>query len=111
MPRGVEVRVLLGRTKLAGSIGKVIWLPPSGGPFLLWSEEAGLADELTESALRYHRLPRPGKIEVVPTKPLATQRDLSLAYSPGVAAACDEIVRDPGDGGRADGARQPGRRW
>jgi len=54
-----------------------------------------LADELSESALRYHRLPRPGKIEVVPTKPLATQRDLSLAYSPGVAAACNEIVRDP----------------
>ncbi|MSP77722.1 MAG: NADP-dependent malic enzyme [Rhodospirillaceae bacterium] len=54
-----------------------------------------MADELTESALRYHRLPRPGKIEVVPTKPLATQRDLSLAYSPGVAAACEEIVRDP----------------
>ena len=53
-----------------------------------------MADELTESALRYHRLPRPGKIEVVPTKPLATQRDLSLAYSPGVAAACNEIVRD-----------------
>src|SRR6185312_7615042 len=57
--------------------------------------EAGLADELTESALRYHRIPRPGKLEVVPTKPLATQRDLSLAYSPGVAAACNEIVRDP----------------
>ncbi|WP_395713285.1 NADP-dependent malic enzyme [Reyranella sp.] len=54
-----------------------------------------MADELTESALRYHRLPRPGKTEVVPTKPLATQRDLSLAYSPGVAAACNEIVRDP----------------
>jgi len=54
-----------------------------------------LADELTDSALRYHRIPRPGKIEVVPTKPLATQRDLSLAYSPGVAAACHEIVRDP----------------
>src|SRR5438270_3978312 len=57
--------------------------------------EASLTDELTESALRYHRIPRPGKIEVVPTKPLATQRDLALAYSPGVAAACDEIVRDP----------------
>ncbi|HYC65517.1 MAG TPA: NADP-dependent malic enzyme [Reyranellaceae bacterium] len=54
-----------------------------------------MADELTDSALRYHRLSRPGKIEVVPTKPLATQRDLSLAYSPGVAAACNEIVRDP----------------
>jgi len=54
-----------------------------------------LADELSSSALRYHRIPRPGKIEVTPTKPLATQRDLSLAYSPGVAAACNEIVRDP----------------
>ena len=54
-----------------------------------------MTDELTDSALRYHRAPRPGKIEVVPTKPLATQRDLSLAYSPGVAAACNEIVRDP----------------
>ncbi len=54
-----------------------------------------MADELTDGALRYHRIPRPGKIEVVPTKPLATQRDLSLAYSPGVAAACNEIVRDP----------------
>ena len=54
-----------------------------------------MTDELTESALRYHRLPRHGKIEVVPIKPLATQRDLSLAYSPGVAAACHEIVRDP----------------
>jgi malate dehydrogenase (oxaloacetate-decarboxylating)(NADP+) len=54
-----------------------------------------MADELSDSALRYHRLPRPGKIEVAPIKPLATQRDLSLAYSPGVAAACNEIVRDP----------------
>jgi malate dehydrogenase (oxaloacetate-decarboxylating)(NADP+) len=54
-----------------------------------------MADELTDSALRYHRIPRPGKIEVAPIKPLATQRDLSLAYSPGVAAACNEIVRDP----------------
>jgi malate dehydrogenase (oxaloacetate-decarboxylating)(NADP+) len=54
-----------------------------------------MTDDLADSALRYHRLPRPGKIEVVPTKPLATQRDLSLAYSPGVAAACNAIVADP----------------
>jgi len=54
-----------------------------------------VADELTDGALRYHRFPRAGKIEVVPTKPLATQRDLSLAYTPGVAAVCEEIVRDP----------------
>src|SRR5262245_40426150 len=66
-----------------------------GRPYCVEQGEASLADELTDGALRYHRIPRPGKIEVVPTKPLATQRDLSLAYSPGVAAACNEIVRDP----------------
>jgi malate dehydrogenase (oxaloacetate-decarboxylating)(NADP+) len=46
-------------------------------------------------ALDYHRLPKPGKIAVTPTKALTNQNDLSLAYSPGVAAACDEIVADP----------------
>src|SRR5450432_2503530 len=46
-------------------------------------------------ALDYHRNGRPGKLEVVPTKPLVTQRDLSLAYSPGVAEPCLEIARDP----------------
>ncbi len=50
---------------------------------------------LRKAALDYHRLPRPGKIAVTPTKGLMTQRDLALAYSPGVAAACEEIVRDP----------------
>src|SRR3954464_3420577 len=54
-----------------------------------------MADRLQEDALDYHRLPVPGKLSVTPTKPLATQRDLSLAYSPGVAAACLEIARDP----------------
>jgi malate dehydrogenase (oxaloacetate-decarboxylating)(NADP+) len=48
-----------------------------------------------EDALAYHREGRPGKIEVVPTKPVNTQRDLSLAYSPGVAEPCREIHRDP----------------
>ena len=56
-------------------------------------EGCGMTDEFYESALEYHRLPRPGKIEVTPTKPLSTQFDLSLAYTPGVAAACDAIVR------------------
>ena len=56
-----------------------------------------MAEELADAALRYHRLPRPGKIEVTPIKPLATQRDLSLAYSPGVAAACNAIVADPAE--------------
>ena len=50
---------------------------------------------LRKSALDYHRLPTPGKIAVVPTKDLLNQRDLALAYSPGVAAACEEIVNDP----------------
>ena len=45
-------------------------------------------DDVRKAALAYHRLPRPGKIAVEPTKPMATQRDLALAYSPGVAAAC-----------------------
>src|SRR3954463_5748160 len=46
-------------------------------------------------ALEYHRGGRPGKLEVVPTKPLVTQRDLSLAYSPGVAEPCLEIAANP----------------
>jgi len=48
-----------------------------------------------QDALDYHSSPRPGKIAVVPTKPLANQRDLSLAYSPGVAEPCLEIEKDP----------------
>ncbi len=50
-----------------------------------------------KSALDYHRLPTPGKIAITATKPLVNQRDLALAYSPGVAAACEEIVRDPSE--------------
>ena len=54
-----------------------------------------MSDNLREAALDYHRYPVPGKISVNPTKPMATQRDLALAYSPGVADACMEIARDP----------------
>ncbi|WP_309568406.1 NADP-dependent malic enzyme [Achromobacter aegrifaciens] len=50
---------------------------------------------LRKAALEYHELGRPGKISVTPTKQLTNQRDLALAYSPGVAAACEEIVADP----------------
>ena len=50
-----------------------------------------------KDALNYHSLGRPGKIEVVPTKPYSTQRDLSLAYTPGVADPCMEIYRTPED--------------
>ena len=52
-------------------------------------------DALKEDALEYHRFPTPGKISIKATKALDTQRDLALAYSPGVAAACEEIVKDP----------------
>src|SRR5438477_286133 len=52
-------------------------------------------EQLKRNALDYHRRSPPGKIAILPTKQLTNQRDLALAYSPGVAAACDEIVRDP----------------
>ncbi len=52
-------------------------------------------EALRQAALEYHRLDPPGKIKVVPTKSMVTVKDLSLAYSPGVAAACDAIVADP----------------
>src|SRR6266480_1046340 len=51
--------------------------------------------DIREASLEYHRRAPPGKISLLPTKQLLNQRDLALAYSPGVAAACDEIVRDP----------------
>jgi len=54
-----------------------------------------MTDELKQAALAYHRATPCGKLAVVATKPLANQRDLTLAYSPGVAAACDEIVANP----------------
>ena len=54
-----------------------------------------MSDQLKEDALNFHRQPVPGKIAVVPTKKLDTQRDLALAYSPGVAYACLEIKENP----------------
>ena len=51
--------------------------------------------DIRQASLEYHRRAPPGKISLLPTKQLTNQRDLALAYSPGVAAACDEIVRDP----------------
>ncbi|MEY4966675.1 MAG: hypothetical protein RL274_2258 [Pseudomonadota bacterium] len=52
-------------------------------------------DDFRKAALAYHRSPRPGKLSVEATKRMANQRDLALAYSPGVAAACEAIVADP----------------
>jgi malate dehydrogenase (oxaloacetate-decarboxylating)(NADP+) len=54
-------------------------------------------DPLRKAAIDYHRLPTPGKIAIAPTKGLLNQRDLALAYTPGVAIACQEIVADPAE--------------
>ena len=54
-----------------------------------------MADDLNQAALDYHRYPNPGKLEVTPTKNMVNQRDLALAYSPGVAAASMAIAEDP----------------
>ena len=54
-------------------------------------------EQLRKAALDYHRLPTPGKISVTPTKGLVNQRDLALAYTPGVAIACEEIVANPAE--------------
>jgi malate dehydrogenase (oxaloacetate-decarboxylating)(NADP+) len=56
-----------------------------------------MTENFDERALHYHRYPVPGKLAIIATKPLGTQQDLALAYSPGVAAACDAIVSDPKD--------------
>ena len=53
------------------------------------------AAELRQAALEYHEFPQPGKLAIMPTKQMVNQHDLALAYSPGVAAACEEIARDP----------------
>lgn len=57
--------------------------------------KAGALSDLDEAALFFHRYPTPGKLEIQSTKPLGNQRDLALAYSPGVAAPCMEIHNDP----------------
>ena len=67
--------------------------PPDRPPIMPNSEEK--AAELRRAALDYHEFPTPGKVAIAATKQLVNQRDLALAYSPGVAAACEEIVADP----------------
>ncbi|MFL5212532.1 MAG: NADP-dependent malic enzyme [Microvirga sp.] len=61
------------------------------------SDGRDVSQDLKESALFFHRHPRPGKLEIQATKPLGNQRDLALAYSPGVAAACEAIAADPAE--------------
>src|SRR5262249_18540134 len=60
-------------------------------------ENSAMEEQLKTAALEYHRLPTPGKISVVPTKGLINQRDLALAYSPGVAYACKVIEANPAE--------------
>jgi len=64
------------------------------------SSMSNLSDELKSGALVYHSQPRPGKLEVTATKPLVNQRDLALAYSPGVAAACEAIAENSAEAAR-----------
>ena len=56
--------------------------------------------ELRRAALEYHEFPTPGKVAIHATKQMVNQHDLALAYSPGVAAACEEIVADPANAWR-----------
>jgi malate dehydrogenase (oxaloacetate-decarboxylating)(NADP+) len=57
---------------------------------------SSMSEDLRSGALVYHQTPKPGKLEIQATKPLGNQRDLALAYSPGVAAPCEAIAADPG---------------
>ncbi len=59
-----------------------------------------VTDELRENALYYHAEPQPGKLEIKATKALSNQRDLALAYTPGVAAACEAIRENPAEAER-----------
>ena len=56
-------------------------------------------EDFKRMALEYHRQPVPGKLSIQPTKPLVNQRDLALAYSPGVAVACNAIAAEPAEAG------------
>jgi len=67
----------------------------SEGPNNSEFTEPASQETLAEAALNYHRYPVPGKLEISATKNMVNQRDLALAYSPGVAVACTEIERDP----------------
>ena len=69
--------------------------PPAAPPIDTDMERDEKRVELHRAALEYHEFPKPGKLAIAATKQLTNQRDLSLAYSPGVAAPCEEIVKDP----------------
>ena len=68
---------------------------PNSTPHAADAQAADKRAELRRAALEYHQYPNPGKISIAPTTQLVNQHDLALAYSPGVAAPCEEIVKDP----------------
>ena len=68
---------------------------PTSPPQAADAQAADKRAELRRAALEYHQYPNPGKISIAPTTQLVNQHDLALAYSPGVAAPCEEIVKDP----------------
>jgi malate dehydrogenase (oxaloacetate-decarboxylating)(NADP+) len=75
-----------------------MWLSPQETPYMSNTpvdHEQEKRDELRRAALEYHEFPTPGKVAITATKQLINQRDLALAYTPGVAAPCEEIVKDP----------------
>ena len=74
------------------------------------SDGPDVSHDLKENALFFHRHPRPGKLEIQATKPLGNQRDLALAYSPGVAAACEAIAADPAEAATLTIRAEPRRR-
>src|SRR3546814_9129947 len=78
--------------KLYGYVGCVEWIANAHGA---QQERISMSASDRQAALDYHEFPVPGKISVNASKPLVTQRDLGLAYTPGVAAACEEIAADP----------------
>jgi len=69
-----------------------------------------MEEQLRRDAMEYHRVPTSGKISVTPTKSLMNQRDLALAYSPGVAYACLAIRDDPNEAATQGGKARPGSR-
>src|SRR3546814_20868899 len=78
--------------KLYGYVGCVEWIANAHGA---QQERISMSASDRQAALDYYEFPVPGKISVNASKPLVTQRDLGLAYTPGVAAACEEIAAAP----------------
>ena len=103
IPPALGIRILLRsmcltRGAVTGSLEERLWASPAlpgNNPLGEFTMKSTLSPDLRSGALVYHRSPKPGKLEIQATKPLGNQRDLALAYSPGVAAACEAIVDDP----------------